>query len=95
MSGNSPCTEPHQLPAPEAFSRAINAANSYAPFDNIKVIDMDDLLHEAKVPKMPIVLTTHDIYPDDWKRYIQVRNSPTFFLYLSASRTVISVFLRI
>ena len=79
MSGNSPRTESHQLPAPEAFSRAINAANSYAPFDNIKVIDMDDL-HEAKIPKMPIVLTTHDIYPDDWKRYIQVRNSPTFLL---------------
>jgi hypothetical protein len=70
MSGNSPHTEPHQLPAPEAFSRAINAANSYAPFDSMKVIDMDDL-YEAKVPKMPIVLTTHDIYPDDWKRCTQ------------------------
>ena len=93
MSGNSPLTEPHQLPAPEAFSRPINAANSYAPFDNMKVTDMDDL-YEAKVPKMPIVLTTHDIYPDDWKRCIQVRNSPTF-LNLSASRTVTSVFLRI
>ena len=78
VSGNSPRTEPHQLPAPEAFSRAINAANSYAPFDKMKVIDMDDL-YEAKVPKMPIVLTTHDIYPDDWKRYTQVRNTLTFF----------------
>lgn len=78
MSGNSPRAEPQQLPAPEAFSRAINAANSYAPFDSIKILDMDDL-YEGKLPKMPIVLTTHDIYQDDWKRCIQVRNSPTFF----------------
>ena len=83
MSGNSPHTDPHQLPAPEAFSRPINAANSYAPFDNMKVVDMDDL-YDAKVPKMPVVLTTHDIYPDDWKRCIQVRNSLTFlFIFLS------------
>jgi Domain of unknown function (DUF4646) len=91
MSGNSPRTESHQLPAPEAFSRAINAANSYAPFDNMKVVDMDDL-YEAKIPKMPIVLTTHDIYPDDWKRCIQVRNSSTLFFYLSVSQIVIPVF---
>ncbi|KAF8803801.1 hypothetical protein BYT27DRAFT_7195140 [Phlegmacium glaucopus] len=70
MSGRSLHTEPHQLPAPEAFSRPINAANSYAPFDSMKVLDMDDL-YEPKVPKMPIVLTTHDIYQDDWKRCIQ------------------------
>jgi len=31
---------------------------------------MDDL-YEGKVPKMPIVLTTHDIYQEDWKRCIQ------------------------
>lgn len=70
MSGKSLHIEPQQLPAPEAFSRPINAANSYAPFDNMKVLDMDDL-YEPKVPKMPIVLTTHDIYQDDWKRCIQ------------------------
>jgi hypothetical protein len=89
MSGAAPQTEPHQLPAPEAFSRPINAANSYAPFDNMKVIDLDDL-YEVKFPKMPIVLTTHDIYPDDWKRCLQVCSSPAHFFYLSVSQIVIS-----
>ena len=92
MGGKSPNIEPQQLPAPEAFSRAINAANSYAPFDSMKVLDMDDL-YDTKIPKMPMVLTTHDIYQDDWKRCIQVRNLPNLFFVLRlVSRSVISGF---
>jgi len=63
--------EPRQLPAPEAFSRPINAANSFAHFDMAKVQDMEEIYERA--PKMPMVLSTHDIYPDDWKRCMQVR----------------------
>jgi hypothetical protein len=65
--------EPRQLPAPEAFSRPINAANSFALFDMAKILDMEEIYEKA--PKMPTVLTTHDIYPDDWKRCMQVRVS--------------------
>jgi len=64
--------EPRQLPAPEAFSRPINAANSFAPFDMAKVQDMDRTYET--IPKMPKVLSTHDIFPDDWKRCMQVRD---------------------
>ncbi|KIM45863.1 hypothetical protein M413DRAFT_295866 [Hebeloma cylindrosporum] len=61
--------EPRQLPAPEAFSRPINAANSFQPFNMDKVQDMDEIYERA--PKMPKVLTTHDIYADDWNRCMQ------------------------
>uniref|UniRef100_A0A8H7XW60 Uncharacterized protein n=1 Tax=Psilocybe cubensis TaxID=181762 RepID=A0A8H7XW60_PSICU len=62
--------EPQQLAAPEAFSRPINASNTFAPFEMIKVEDMDDIC-DPPYPKMPPVLTTHDIYHDDWKRCMQ------------------------
>lgn len=64
--------EPRQLPAPEAFSRPINAANSFAPFEMAKIQNMEEIYERA--PKMPAVLTTHDIYQDDWKRCMQVRD---------------------
>ncbi|KAF9534950.1 hypothetical protein CPB83DRAFT_901872 [Crepidotus variabilis] len=64
--------EPQQLPAPEAFSRPINASNSFAPFEARKVLDMDDIYDSTSyLPKMPAYLSTHDIYPDDWKRCMQ------------------------
>lgn len=66
--------EPQQLAAPEAFSRPINAANSFTLFDLIKVQDMEDLC-DPPYPKMPPVLTTHDIYHDDWKRCMQVSST--------------------
>ena len=94
MSGKSPRTEPQQLPAPESFSRPINAANSYAPFDKIKVLDMDDL-YDSKFPKMPMVLTTHDIFPDDWKRCIQVRNLLNFFFSALLSHQLLYLSFRI
>ncbi|KDR83429.1 hypothetical protein GALMADRAFT_235562 [Galerina marginata CBS 339.88] len=61
--------EPQQLPAPEAFSRPINAANAFSPFDILKIQDMDEI--NTKYPKMPTVLSTHDIYQEDWKRCMQ------------------------
>ncbi|KAF8901649.1 hypothetical protein CPB84DRAFT_1846651 [Gymnopilus junonius] len=59
-----------QLPAPEAFFRPFNAANSFAPFDMMKIKDLDDI-YDSKYPKMPIVLSTHDVYQEDWKRCMQ------------------------
>jgi len=73
--------EPRQLPAPEAFSRPINAANPFTFFDMAKIQGMEEIYERA--PKMPMVLTTHDIYPDDWKRCMQVCVSSHFISYPS------------
>jgi hypothetical protein len=55
-----------QLPAPEGFSRPINAALSYLPFEPMKIQEMEDFA--VKLPKMPLVLQMHDVYPEDWNR---------------------------
>lgn len=44
-----------QLPAPEGFSRPINAAQPYTPFETMKILDMDEFL-DNYIPKMPPVL---------------------------------------
>ncbi|CAA7260238.1 unnamed protein product [Cyclocybe aegerita] len=64
-------SEPQQLPAPEAFSRPINAANAFSPFDAVKIQDMDDVYDAKAPPNMPVVLATHDIHPADWTRCMQ------------------------
>lgn len=71
-----------QLPAPEAFSRPLNAANSFAPFDLTKIQVMDEI-YDPKYPKMPPVLSTHDVYPEDWKRCMQVSNVMSCSLLLT------------
>ncbi|KAJ7507467.1 hypothetical protein B0H11DRAFT_1967227 [Mycena galericulata] len=58
-----------QLAAPEGFSRPINAAQAYTPFETMKIQDMDDLIQNA--PRMPAVLQPHDVYPSDWNRMMQ------------------------
>jgi len=57
------------LPPPEGFSRPPNAAQSYTYFENLKVQDLDEL--ERSLPRMPAVLTTHDVYHEDWIRFMQ------------------------
>lgn len=58
------------LAAPEGFSRPPNLAQSYTPFDIIKIQDMDDF-YEV-IPRMPLVLVTHDVYHEDWIRLMTV-----------------------
>ncbi|KAJ7774237.1 hypothetical protein DFH07DRAFT_122666 [Mycena maculata] len=58
-----------QLAAPDGFSRPINAAQAYTPFETMKIQDMDDLIQNA--PRMPAVLQPHDVYPSDWNRMMQ------------------------
>lgn len=58
-----------QLAAPEGFSRPINAAQPYTPFDTMKIQDMDAFLDT--IPKMPLVLQPHDVYHTDWIRFMQ------------------------
>jgi len=57
------------LPPPEGFSRPPSAAQSYPHFNNVKIQDMDDLMET--MPRMPAVLTTHDVYHEDWIRFMQ------------------------
>jgi hypothetical protein len=69
--GAYPGQQQEQLAAPEGFSRPINAAQSYTPFDTMKIQDMDAFLDN--IPKMPLVLQPHDVYHVDWIRFMQVR----------------------
>ena len=64
-----PHSEDGMLPPPEGFSRPPNAAQSYTQFETLKIQDMDDLLEI--MPRMPAVLTTHDVYHEDWIRFMQ------------------------
>ncbi|KAI9507710.1 hypothetical protein F5148DRAFT_1202727 [Russula earlei] len=57
------------LPPPDGFSRPANLAQSYAFFDAMKVQDMDDFYEN--MPRMPKVLVPHDVYHEDWIRFIQ------------------------
>ncbi len=59
-----------QLAAPEGFSRPINAACPYTPFEALKIQGMDSFLEH--IPRMPAVLQPHDVYIEDWARFVQV-----------------------
>ncbi|KAJ6516156.1 hypothetical protein C8R45DRAFT_959104 [Mycena sanguinolenta] len=58
-----------QLAAPDGFSRPINAAQAFTPFEKMKVQDMDSIVDNP--PRMPAVLQPHDVYPSDWNRMMQ------------------------
>ena len=64
-----PLQDEAMLPPPEGFSRPPNAAQSYTHFDNLKVQDIDELTENMS--RMPAVLTTHDVYHEDWIRFMQ------------------------
>lgn len=73
MAGSQGMMAPSMLPslaAPECFSRPINAAHPYTPFEPMKIQDMDFFLES--LPRMPIVLQTHDVYAEDWTRLMDV-----------------------
>ncbi|KIJ70483.1 hypothetical protein HYDPIDRAFT_122358 [Hydnomerulius pinastri MD-312] len=57
-----------QLSAPEAFSRPANAAQPYTPFSVMKIQDMEQFYDQ--IPRMPLVLDTHDVYHQDWIRFM-------------------------
>jgi len=58
------------LPPPDGFSRPANLAQSFTFFDTMKIQDMDDFYEN--MPRMPKVLVPHDVYHEDWIRFIQV-----------------------
>jgi hypothetical protein len=59
-----------QLSTPEAFSRPANAAQSYTPFNTMKIQEMEQFFDQ--IPRMPLVLETHDVYHQDWIRFMNV-----------------------
>lgn len=63
--------QPRMLPPPDGFSRPANLAQSYTFFDTMKIQDMDDFYEN--LPRMPKVLVPHDVYHEDWIRFISVR----------------------
>ncbi|PFH52626.1 hypothetical protein AMATHDRAFT_74099 [Amanita thiersii Skay4041] len=65
-----PFMDKHNQPMlPESFSRPVNPSFPYAPFDTIKIQDMDDFLE--RLPKLPLVLSSHDVTHHDWIRMVQ------------------------
>jgi len=60
--------EQQQLASPECFSRMPNAGQAYTPFSMMKVQDMEAFYDQ--IPRMPLVLETHDIYHEDWIRFM-------------------------
>jgi len=57
-----------QLAAPEGFSRPPNAAQPYTPFNVMKIQEMEQFYDQ--IPRMPLVLETHDVYHQDWIRFM-------------------------
>jgi hypothetical protein len=67
---------PPMLPPPDGFSRPANLAQSYTFFDTMKIQDMDDFFDN--LPRMPKVLVPHDVYHEDWIRFMQVNRLVSF-----------------
>jgi len=57
------------LQPPDGFSRPPNLAQSYTWFELMKIQDMEDFYDT--LPRMPLVLVPHDVYHDDWIRFMQ------------------------
>ncbi|KAH8830644.1 hypothetical protein DL96DRAFT_1593797 [Flagelloscypha sp. PMI_526] len=64
-----PDGEAKQLPTPEGFSRPPNQSQSFTPFEPMKIQDMDEFFEV--IPRMPLVLQTHDTFHEDWIRVMQ------------------------
>ncbi|KIY73769.1 hypothetical protein CYLTODRAFT_416790 [Cylindrobasidium torrendii FP15055 ss-10] len=58
-----------QLAAPEGFSRSVMVPNPFIPFETLKIQVMDKFLDH--IPRMPAVLTAHDVHIEDWSRFVQ------------------------
>jgi hypothetical protein len=82
MPGAATGGESMQLAASEAFSRPPNAAQPYTPFSVMRIQDMDKFYDQ--IPRMPLVLDTHDVYHQDWIRFMNVRGDRLTHLRVSS-----------
>jgi hypothetical protein len=62
------------LSPPDGFSHPANLTQLYTFFDTMKIQDMDDFYDN--MPRMSKVLVPHDVYHEDWIRFIQVVFAP-------------------
>lgn len=85
--GYTTAQEQQMLASPEAFNRPINRAYPFTPFEMAKIQDMDDFL-DGIMPRLPIVLTTHDVLPEDWGRLMNVSNLRGQISNLSPNLTI-------
>ncbi|KAF8351181.1 hypothetical protein F5887DRAFT_1068925 [Amanita rubescens] len=60
----------NQPTVPDCFTRGVNTALSFPAFDPIKIQEMDEFLE--RLPKLPLVLQSHDVNHHDWIRLTQV-----------------------
>ena len=61
----------HNQPSlPECFGRPMNTGLAFPAFDPIKIQEMDEFLE--RLPKLPLVLQSHDVTHHDWIRLTQV-----------------------
>jgi hypothetical protein len=72
-----PTSPGQQFDSPPSFRKPVNAAHSYAPFENLKIQDMDAFLEH--IPRMPLVLQPHDVGHDDWIRCMEVCEFSRYF----------------
>ena len=88
--GSSPSSYPMNMPrqgypeqqmlsSPEGFSRPPNLSQPYTPFEVLKVQDLDDFFES--MPKMPLALVSHDVYHEDWIRFMTVSVRCRFRLF--------------
>ncbi|KAF9452176.1 hypothetical protein P691DRAFT_257573 [Macrolepiota fuliginosa MF-IS2] len=57
-----------QLPPPEAFLRQVNRNTTFTAFTTMKIQNMEEFLLAPHPPRMPLVLKSHDVHPEDWQR---------------------------
>ena len=80
----------HNQPSvPECFGRPMNTALSFPAFDPIKIQEMDEFLE--RLPKLPLVLQSHDVTHHDWIRLTQV----DIYLYIRLGAVWLTVICRI
>lgn len=75
-------TEAAQLPPPESFMRPVNPGATFVSFNPTKIQDMEEFLLAPLPPRLPLVLKTHDVYPEDWQRLMNVRILNTSLLFM-------------
>jgi len=59
----------HQPTVPDCFTRGVNPTLSFPAFDPIKIQEMDEFFE--RLPKLPLVLQSHDVTHHDWIRLTQ------------------------
>lgn len=66
-----PAAAGQMMAPPEGFSRPPNRSQPYTAFEPVRIQALDDIVDQ--MPRMPMVLVPHDIFHQDWIRFMTVR----------------------